>query len=51
MTNVPYTPLHSPEKAAFDEFVMRFQSDLTVDTAAQVAKELGVDFYPSDYDV
>lgn len=47
MTNA----LHSPEKVAFDEFVMRFQSLLTVNTASVVAYELGVDFDPSDYDV
>lgn len=45
------TNLHSPEKVAFDEFVMRFQSLLTVNTTAKVATELGVEFDPSDYDV
>lgn len=47
MTNA----LHSPEKVAMDEFLMRFQSLLTTGTAQAIAADLGVDLDLTDYDV
>jgi hypothetical protein len=48
MTNT--LKLKDPAQAAFDEFVFRFDTELTVPTARIVAKELGVDFDPENYD-
>lgn len=40
----------SVEQIAFDNFVMRFDDDITVNTARRLADELGVNFDPQDFD-
>lgn len=42
--------LHSAEQAAFDEFIFRFDTEITVDTARVLAQEIGVTFDPLNYD-
>jgi hypothetical protein len=42
--------LKDTKKAAFDEFIMRFDDDITIDVAARLAEQLGVAYDPTDYD-
>jgi hypothetical protein len=42
--------LHSPEQAAFDEFVMRFDDDIPIPLAQALADAIGVNFDPLNYD-
>lgn len=42
--------MKSPEQFAFDEFIFRFDDSITIPTAERLAREIGVEFDPLDYD-
>lgn len=44
------TMTKTAEQHAFDEFIFRFDTEITLPTAALLAKEIGVDFEPDNYD-
>ena len=44
------TQTKTAEQHAFDEFIFRFDTEITVPTAARLAQEIGVTFYPENYD-
>ena len=44
------TQTKTAEQTAFDEFIFRFDTEITLPTAYRLAQEIGVDFDPEDYD-
>lgn len=42
--------MKSAEQFAFDEFIFRFDDSITLDVAAKLAEQIGVNFDPQDYD-